>query len=110
MSGLMEARLSEMLIRSSNRQKVLDLDYDNIKDYASRIRPWSGKYAGIIVGPCPHKVKDIEGYTSFIEKIRAEEGYPHVEEARDKSGVLKISNASIRDAVMRMAVYLQSIT
>jgi hypothetical protein len=35
MSGLMEARLPEMLIRSSNRQKVLDFCtlavYDNCK-------------------------------------------------------------------------------
>lgn len=106
----LRGKLKSMGFNFAKDQLEFELDYDNIKDYASRIKPWSGKYAGIIVGPCPHKVKDIEGYTSFIEKIRAEEGYPHVEEARDKSGVLKISNASIGDAVMRMAVYLQSIT
>ena len=80
-----------------------------MKDYASRIRPWSGKYAGIIVGPCPHKEKDNDGYSSFIEQIKFEEGYPHVEEARDKSGTMKISNTSIGEAMMKMAVYLQSI-
>ena len=73
-----------------------------MKDYASRIRPWSGKYAGIIVGPCPHKTKDIDGYSSFIEQIK-------FEEARDKSGALKISNTSIGEAMMKMAVYLQLI-
>lgn len=83
--------------------------YENIKDYSARIKPWSGRYAGIIVGPCPHKAKDINGYSSFIEKIKSEEGYPHVEEARDKSGALKISNSSVADAMLRMAVYLQSI-
>ena len=90
-------------------QLEFELDYANVKDYASRIKPWSGKYAGIIVGPCPHKAKDIDGYSSFIEKIKYEEGYPHVEEARDKSGALKISNASIVDTMMKMAVYLYSI-
>ena len=90
-------------------QLEFELEYDNVKDYASRIKPWSGKYAGIIVGPCPHKAKDIDGYSSFIEKIKTEEGYPHVEEARDKAGTLKITNASIVDAMMKMAVYLQSI-
>lgn len=83
--------------------------FDICKREISRIRPWSGKYAGIIVGPCPHKAKDIDGYSSFIEQIKSEEGYPHVEEARDKSGTLKISNASIGEAMMRMAVHLQSI-
>lgn len=90
-------------------QLEFELEYDNVKAYAARIVQWSGKYAGIIVGPCPHKVKDTDGYSSFIEQMKSEEGYPHVEEARDKSGTLKISNSSIGDAMMRMAVYLQSI-
>lgn len=94
----------------SKEQLEFELEYGNVKDYASRIRPWSDKYAGIIVGPCPHKAKDIDGYSSFIEQMKSEEGYPHVEEARDKSGILKISNASIGDAMMRMAVYLLSVT
>lgn len=85
------------------------LDYDDVKSYSSRIIQWDSKYAGIIVGPCPHKAKDTKGYSSFIEQMKTEEGYPHIEEARDKSGALKISNASIFDAMMKMAVYLQSI-
>lgn len=105
----LRGKLKSMGFVFSKDQLEFELEYDNIKDYASRIRPWSGKYAGIIVGPCPHKVKDTKGYSSFIEQIKSEEGYPHVEEARDKSGSLKISNASIGDAMMKMAVYLQSI-
>ncbi len=93
----------------SKDQLEFQLDYSDIKDYASRIKPWSGKYAGIIVGPCPHKAKDTDGYSSFIEYIKSEEGYPHVEEARDKAGNLKISVTSIADAMMKMAVHLQSI-
>lgn len=105
----LRGKLKNMGFNFSKDQLEFELEYDNVKDYASRIRPWSGKYAGIIVGPCPHKAKDIDGYSSFIEQIKSEEGYPHVEEARDKSGTLKISNASIGEAMMRMAVYLQSI-
>lgn len=90
-------------------QLEFQLEYDNIKDYASRIKPWSGKYAGIIVGPCPHKVKDIGSYASFIEKIKSEEGYPHVVEAREKSGTLKISKTSIGEAMMKMVLHLQTI-
>ncbi len=105
----LRGKLKSMGFGFSKDQLEFELEYDNVKDYASRIRPWSGKYAGIIVGPCPHKAKDIDGYSSFIEQIKSEEGYPHVEEARDKSGTLKISNASIGEAMMKMAVYLQSI-
>ena len=85
------------------------LEYDDVKNYVSRIKPWGGKYAGIIVGPCPHKARDTDGYSSFIEKIKSEEGYPHVEEARDSAGSLKISNTSIGNAMKRMAVHLLSI-
>ena len=105
----LRGKLKSMGFNFSKEQLEFELEYDNVKDYASRIRPWSGKYAGIIVGPCPHKAKDVDGYSSFIEQIKSEKGYPHVEEARDKSGTLKISNTSIGEAMMRMAVYLQSI-
>ncbi|MCR4651888.1 MAG: hypothetical protein K5662_09070 [Lachnospiraceae bacterium] len=105
----LRGKLKSMGFNFTKDQLEFELEYDNVKDYASRIRPWSGKYAGIIVGPCPHKAKDIDGYSSFIEQIKSEEGYPHVEEARDKCGTLKISNESIGDAMMKMAVYLQSI-
>ena len=105
----LRGKLKSMGFNFSKEQLEFELEYDNVKDYASRIRPWSGKYAGIIVGPCPHKAKDIDGYSSFIEQIKSEEGYPHVEEARDKSGTLKISNTSIGEAMMRMVVYLQSV-
>ena len=105
----LRGKLKSMGFNFAKEQLEFELEYENVKDYASRIRPWSGKYAGIIVGPCPHKAKDIDGYSSFIEQIKSEEGYPHVEEARDKSGSLKISNTSIGEAMMRMAVYLQSI-
>ena len=104
----LRGKLKNMGFNFSKEQLEFELEYDNVKDYASRITQWSGKYAGIIVGPCPHKAKDIDGYSSFIEQIKSEEGYPHVEEARDKSGNLKISNASIGEAMMRMSVYLQS--
>ena len=40
--------------------------------------------------------------------MKSEEDYPHIEEARDKSGTLKISNAFIGNAMMRMAVHSQN--
>lgn len=105
----LRGKIKKMGFNFSKDQLEFELEYENVKSYASRIVQWSGKYAGIIVGPCPHKSKDIEGYSSFIAQIESQEGYPHVEEARDKSGKLKISKSSIADAMMKMAVYLQSV-
>ena len=107
--NLLRGKLKSMGFEFAKDQLEFELEYNDVKDYAARIQPWSGKYAGIIVGPCPHKVKETDGYSSFIEQLKSEEGYPHVEEARDKSGTLKISKGSIGDAMMKMAVYLQSI-
>lgn len=105
----LRGKLKKMGFDFSKEQLEFELEYDDVKSYASRIKPWNSKYAGIIVGPCPHKAKDTEGYSSFIEKLKSEEGYPHIEEARDKSNTLKISNDSIGEAMLRMAVYLHSI-
>lgn len=105
----LRGKLKSLGFDFSKDQLEFELEYDNVKDYASRIKQYSTKYAGIIVGPCPHKAKDIGGYSSFIEKMKSEKGYPHIEEARDKSGNLKISKTSISDAMKRMAVHLQSI-
>ncbi len=105
----LRGKLKSMGFTFAKDQLDFQLDYDDVKEYVSRIKPWSRKYAGIIVGPCPHKAKDIGGYSSFISKIKSEQGYPHVEEGRDKAGNLKISNSSIGDAMLRMSVHLQSI-
>lgn len=105
----LRGKLKKLGFDFSKDQLEFQLDYDDVKSYSDRIKPWSGRYAGIIVGPCPHKTKNTEGYSSFIEKLKSEEGYPHIEEARDKANTLKISNESIGDAMLRMAVYLQSI-
>lgn len=84
------------------------LEYDKIKTYSARIHPWSCAYAGIIIGPCPHKTGESGDYSSLIQKLKEEEGYPHVEECRDASGSLKISNSSFRQALNRMVLHLQS--
>ena len=78
------------------------LDYDAIKTVAGRIKPWSCAYAGIIVGPSPHKTEGSGDYSSFIEKIKNEEGYPPVVEAKEKNGTLKLSKTSFREAISSM--------
>lgn len=86
------------------------LEYDKIRMYTTRIKPWGTNYAGIIVGPCPHKTGDSGDFSSFIQKIKEEEGYPHIEEARELGGQLKLTKQSFRLALDRMVTHWQSIT
>ena len=88
---------------------VFELDYDSLDFYASNIRQYDSKYAGVIVGPCPHKLKNTDGYSSFIQKLKSEKFYPHVEEALDKRGELKLSKESFGEAMCRMAIHLSSV-
>lgn len=85
------------------------LEYERIKSFTSRINPWSSKYAGIIVGPCPHNVVNGGDYSSFIQRIKNEPGFPHVEETRIANGELKLTKDSFRQAINRMVVHLQSV-
>lgn len=104
----LRGKIKSMDLGFSKGQLEFKLNYEDIKSYSSRIIA-SGKYAGIIVGPCPHKAKDTDGYSSLIEKLKAGEGYPHVVEAKDERGSLKISKSSISKAIHEMSVHLQSV-
>jgi hypothetical protein len=72
--------------------------YDRIKDYADRIRK-GGRYYAVIFGACPHKVSGIGGYSSAVEMFKQTEGMPFIVEARSKSGKLKLTKESFREAL-----------
>lgn len=86
------------------------LDYDEAKDYTERIKPFGSHYVGIIVGPMPHKTSGLEGYSSTIEMMKNEEGYPHIIEAKDESNTLKLSKSSFNTALKNMIIYLQTVS
>jgi hypothetical protein len=52
------------------------VEYIETKQYAFRQLQYASKYAGIIVGPSPHMVSDLDGHTSLVELLK-EPGYPH---------------------------------
>lgn len=86
-----------------------ELEYSDIKTLAGRIRQWNCGYAGIIVGPAPHKTQGSGDYSSFIERIKNEEGYPFVVEAKEKNGTLKISKSSFKSAITKMVNHLVAV-
>ncbi len=105
----LRGKLSSLGFDFKKDDLVFALDYDNLDYYASNIKQYDSKYAGVIVGPCPHMLKSTDGYSSFIQKLKSEKGYPHVEEAMDEGGKLKLSKESFGKAMRRMATYLSSI-
>ena len=74
------------------------VDYDKAKDFADRIRK-NGRYSAVIVGACPHKTAASAGYSSTVEKLKSIEGMPFTVDARCKSGRLKVTKESFREAL-----------
>lgn len=74
------------------------IDYDKAKSYTERIRK-NGKYSAVIFGACPHKTTAGAGYSSAVEKFKQIEGMPFVTDARSKSGRLKVTKESFRNAL-----------
>jgi hypothetical protein len=72
--------------------------YDKVKDYTDRVRK-GGRYCAVIFGACPHKVSGIGGYSSAVEMFKQTEGMPFIVEARSKSGKLKLTKESFREAL-----------
>ena len=81
-------------------------EYSKIKNFAARIKGDS-KYAAIIVGAVPHKVKNLDGASSLSVLFRRE-GYPFVVEARTYQGELKFSKESFQRSLSKVAGHLMS--
>lgn len=73
------------------------LEYNDIGKYNfSKLK--NDKYSFIFVGPMPHKLEDVNGYSSMIERLRSEEGFPEVIELRNQNG-FKITKTNFRQAL-----------
>ena len=75
------------------------VDYDKAKDFTDRIRR-NGKYSAVIIGACPHKTAGNAGYASTVERLKATDGMPFTTDARCKSGKLKVTKESFREALL----------
>lgn len=62
---------------------------------------YSNRISGIIAGSMPHKIKGMGDYSSGLEMLRSEPGYPPVFECRagDK---LKITTTSLWRALLEL--------
>jgi hypothetical protein len=70
-------------------QQLEFVDYEEAKHNSYRKLESNMNYAGIILGPIPHKVQDLEDHTSLVQMLN-QPGYPNTFVARVESE-LKLS-------------------
>jgi hypothetical protein len=57
---------------------------------------------GILIGPVPHSSSGAGSYSSLVERLKNEEGFPHTMEARTDAGGLKITKSSFKSSMMKL--------
>ena len=73
-------------------------DYQRNKRFNVRGLQYSSRYRAVVVGPVAHKITGLDDHSSLIEMLKREPGYPRVYETRSKSGKLKITKTSLKEA------------
>jgi len=73
-------------------------DYDKNKHFDIRKLQYSTEYKSVFIGPVAHKIVGLGNYDSIIEKIQSEQGYPPFQILKAKSGDLKITKTSLKNA------------
>ena len=76
---------------------LIDLDGSKTLDI-DRWR-YNCPFQGILAGPTPHSTVGAKGYSSVIQRLKVEEGFPPTIDVRSESGELKISKSSFRKAL-----------
>ncbi len=77
------------------------VDYDKISSFTGRGISFD-KYSALILGACPHKVQNLGDWSSLIEKCKSSEGMPLAIDARSRSGELKVTKESFKQALLEI--------
>ncbi len=91
-------------------QLDLQLDYEQNKRFRFDELRYNSPYAGILIGPIAHKVINLDDYSSIIQRLKHEEGFPPFEEIRTSGGHLKITKTSFKEALQRLITVIQANT
>ena len=83
-------------------------EYGKLPFSFEKIR-YNSPYDTIIFGSIPHSMTGKGNYSSIIEMLKNEEGYPHIEECKTNSGELKMTKESLKRALERTNNYLDAI-
>ncbi len=82
-------------------------DYKKNKRYNIKTLQYNSKYDGIMIGPIAHKVCGMGDNSSVIQAL-SREGFPPIVEVRAKSGKLKITKTSIKEAMKSLLIKVYS--
>lgn len=88
----------------------LDLvtDYEQGKRFNIDELKYNSKYDGILIGPIAHKIIGTGAYSSAIQRLSQEEGFPPLEEIRTNSGELKITKSSLKSSLDKLLNTIRS--
>jgi hypothetical protein len=81
------------------KSNVKLIDFDGSKTLDIDKWRYNCPFHGIMVGPTPHSTTGAKGYSSVIQRLKVEEGFPPTVDVRNESGELKISKSSFRKAL-----------
>jgi hypothetical protein len=82
------------------------VEFNESKQHSFRQLRYASKYAGIILGPVPHMVSDLDGHTSLVELLK-EPGYPHTFVAV-QGGELKLSKQLLKKGFTDVVAHYNS--
>ncbi|MFW6047274.1 MAG: hypothetical protein ACOCP4_05770 [Candidatus Woesearchaeota archaeon] len=85
-----------------NKKNIeLQTDYKKLTNFNIKNLQYSEKYAFILIGAIPHKIKNLGKYSSVIELLNNEEGFPLFVnlETYSKGKNLKITKSSLRKGI-----------
>jgi hypothetical protein len=82
------------------------VEYLETKQYAFRQLQYASKYAGMILGPVPHMVGDLDGHTSLVELMK-QPGYPYTFVAL-QGGELKLSKQLLKKGFAQVVAHYNS--
>jgi hypothetical protein len=80
--------------------------YHEAKHYAFRKLYYSNQFAGIILGPIPHKVQDLGDETSLVQVLKGE-GYPFTYIAQT-ANELKLNKQQLKKGFLEIVQFVNS--
>ncbi len=96
-------------VEGFNKNNIdLQLDYAKLPQFNISEIQYSDKYDCILVGPVPHKMRGIGSYSSLLELLKNEEGYPYTIKIQTQNDELKITKSGLKKAIKSVKAFLIS--
>jgi hypothetical protein len=84
------------------KRNIHFVGYDEAKTLKIDSWQYNCPYDGILIGPVPHSSSGTGSYSSLVERLKNEEGFPPTMEARTDAGGLKITKSSFRSSMTKL--------